>query len=68
MAGRLGEQAAGQRLSPRNVIEERNREGIPLAASSRLRDDGDSPKPQRRLLFDIADDECSLGDPESQHR
>ena len=68
MAGRPGE-AAGQRLSPlRTLVEERNREGVPLAASSRLRDDGDSPKPQGRLLFDVADDERCLGDPESQHR
>src|SRR5271166_856654 len=58
MAGRPGEQAAGQHLKPLQVlVDERDREGAYRTGNSQLRDDGGSPKPQGRLSPDVADGE-----------
>ena len=62
MAGRPGEQAAGQCLRPlRALVDERDREGVQRAISSQLCYEGGSPKPQGRLSSDVADNEqCSM--------
>ena len=62
MAGRPGEQAAGQCSRPlRALVEESDREGVCSVISRQLRDDSGSPKPQGRLPLDVAADEhCSV--------